>query len=111
MSVRASRFSPASACSGLMYAAVPRIIPTPVIIAGVVIIMLPMFGDFFTADLLGTSKNAMIGSLVNLYVTTFTQGASQGRGAALVIVLSLVVSVLTLYYLINTARASREARA
>ena len=49
--------------------------------------------------------------LVNLYVTTFTQGASQGRGAALVIVLSLVVSVLTLYYLINTARASREARA
>ena len=81
------------------------------ILAGVVIIMLPMFGDFFTADLLGTSKNAMIGSLVNLYVTTFTQGASQGRGAALVIVLSLVVSVLTLYYLINTARASREARA
>ena len=53
----------------------------------------------------------MIGSLVNLYLTTFTQGASQGRGAALVIVLALVVSVLTLYYLITTARASREARA
>jgi ABC-type spermidine/putrescine transport system permease subunit I len=81
------------------------------ILAGTVIIMLPMFGDFFTADLLGTSRNAMIGSLVNLYLTTFTQGASQGRGAALVIVLALVVSVLTLYYLITTARATREAHA
>jgi spermidine/putrescine transport system permease protein len=81
------------------------------ILAGVVIIMLPMFGDFFTADLLGTSKNAMVGSLVNLYLTTFTQGASQGRGAALVIVLTLVVSVATIYYLINTARAARESRA
>jgi ABC-type spermidine/putrescine transport system permease subunit I len=80
------------------------------ILAGIVIIMLPMFGDFFTADLLGTTRNAMIGSLVNLYLTTFTQGASQGRGAALVIVLALVVSVLTLYYLITTARATREAR-
>ncbi len=81
------------------------------ILAGIVIILLPMFGDFFTADLLGTTRNAMIGSLVNLYLTTFTQGASQGRGSALVIVLALVVSILTLYYLINTARASREARA
>lgn len=81
------------------------------ILAGIVIIMLPMFGDFFTADLLGTSRNAMIGSLVNLYLTTFTQGASQARGAALVIVLALVVSLLTLYYLITTARATREARA
>jgi spermidine/putrescine transport system permease protein len=81
------------------------------ILAGVVIVMLPMFGDFFTADLLGTSRNAMVGSLVNLYLTTFTQGASQGRGAALVIVLTLVVSVATIYYLVNTARAAREARA
>ena len=81
------------------------------ILAGIVIIMLPMFGDFFTADLLGTTRNAMIGSLVNLYLTTFTQGASQGRGAAMVIMLSLVVSLLTLYYLITTARAAREARA
>jgi ABC-type spermidine/putrescine transport system permease subunit I len=80
------------------------------ILAGVVIIMLPMFGDFFTANLLGTSRNAMVGSLVNLYLTTFTQGASQGRGAALVIVLTLVVSVLTIYYLVAMARAARAAR-
>ena len=80
------------------------------ILAGTVIIMLPMFGDFFTASLLGTSRNAMVGSLVNLYLTTFTQGASQGRGAALVIVLTLLVSVLTVYYLVATARGAREAR-
>jgi ABC-type spermidine/putrescine transport system permease subunit I len=80
------------------------------ILAGIVIIMLPMFGDFFTANLLGATRNAMVGSLVNLYLTTFTQGASQGRGAALVIVLTLVVSVLTVYYLAAMARATREAR-
>ena len=37
---RSARLStvPPRACSGLMYAAVPRIIPTPVIIAGDVIV-------------------------------------------------------------------------
>jgi putrescine transport system permease protein len=76
--------------------------------AATAIIMLPMFGDFFTAGLLGTPKNAMVGSLVALYLTTFTQGASQGRGAALVVTLTLLVSLLTIYYLIETLRAGRE---
>jgi spermidine/putrescine transport system permease protein len=80
------------------------------VLAGITIIMLPMFGDFYTADLLGTAKNSMIGSVVNFYLTNSTGGASQGRGAALVVVLSAIVSVLTFYYLVNTARAAREAR-
>jgi ABC-type spermidine/putrescine transport system permease subunit I len=80
------------------------------ILAGITIIMLPMFGDFYTADLLGTANNSMIGSVVNFYLTRSTTGASQGRGAALVVVLAAVVSVLTFYYLVNTARAAKEAR-
>jgi putrescine transport system permease protein len=82
----------------------------PGLLAGIAIIMLPMFGDFFTASVLGTQRNAMVGSIVALYLTEFTHGASQGRGAALVIMLALLVSVLTLYYLIATARASRESQ-
>jgi ABC-type spermidine/putrescine transport system permease subunit I len=82
----------------------------PGILAGITIIMLPMFGDFYTADLLGTANNSMIGSVVNFYLTRSTGGASQGRGAALVIVLAAIVSILTLYYLVNTARSAREAR-
>ena len=80
------------------------------VLAGTAIIMLPMFGDFYTAALLGTNKNAMIGTLVNFYLTQATVGPAQARGAALVIILALVVSVLTIYYLFNTARATREAR-
>jgi spermidine/putrescine transport system permease protein len=77
------------------------------ILAGTVIIMLPMFGDFYTAQLLGTQKNAMIGTLISFYLTQATVGPAQGRGAALVIVLALLVSSLTVYYLVSTARAAR----
>lgn len=77
------------------------------ILAGTAIIMLPMFGDFYTAQLLGTQKNAMVGTLINFYLTQATVGAAQARGAALVIVLALLVSTLTVYYLVSTARAAR----
>lgn len=80
------------------------------ILAGMAIIMLPMFGDFYTASLLGTPSNTMIGNLVNSYLTTSTSGASQARGAALVIVLAGFVSLLTFYYLISTAKVTKEAQ-
>ncbi len=77
------------------------------ILAGTAIVMLPMFGDFYTAQLLGTQKNAMVGTLINFYLTQATVGPAQARGAALVIVLALLVSTLTIYYLVSTARAAR----
>jgi ABC-type spermidine/putrescine transport system permease subunit I len=81
------------------------------ILAGVVIIMLPMFGDYYTADLLsGRVSTTMIGSQIVFYLQGSTLGASQARGAALVTVLAALVSVLTVYYLFTTARAAREAR-
>lgn len=77
------------------------------ILAGTAIIMLPMFGDFYTAQLLGTQRNAMVGTLITFYLTQATAGPAQARGAALVIVLALLVSLLTVYYLLTTARAAR----
>jgi spermidine/putrescine transport system permease protein len=77
------------------------------ILAGCVIIMLPMFGDYYTPDLLSGSPNtSMIGNLIDFYLHS---PGTAARGAALVILLSLIVSVLMIYYLVSVARASREA--
>ena len=80
------------------------------ILAGTVIIMLPMFGDYFTADLLsGRVTTSMIGSQIYFYLQGSTLGAAQAQGAALVTIVAGLVSLLTIYYLVTTARASREA--
>jgi len=81
------------------------------ILAGTVIIMLPMFGDYYTADLLsGRPQTSMIGNQIVLYLQGNTLGSAQARGAALVMILALLVSILTIYYLVSTARAAAEAR-
>jgi putrescine transport system permease protein len=78
------------------------------ILAGVVIVMLPMFGDYYTPNLLsGHPRTRMIGNEIDQYVNTLTGG---GQGAALTIILMSLVAVLMAYYLISVARASREAR-
>jgi len=80
------------------------------ILGGVAIIMLPMFGDFYTAYLLsnGRSSTSMIGNSIQSLLQETTFGYAQARGAALVTVLALLVSILTLYYIISTARSTRE---
>ena len=78
----------------------------PAILAGCVIIALPMFGDYYTPDLLSGSPNTtLIGNQVNLYVRG---GQQQPIGAALVVVLMVFLSVLMAYYVIATARAQRR---
>lgn len=80
------------------------------ILGGVAIIMLPMFGDFYTAYLLsnGRSSTAMIGNSIQSLLQETTFGYAQARGAALVTVLAVFVSLLTLYYIFTTARSTRE---
>jgi len=84
----------------------------PGVLAGVAIIMLPMFGDFYTANLLsnGRPATAMIGTQIAALLQESTFGYAQARGAALVTVLAVIVSVLTLYYIVSTARSTREAQ-
>ena len=79
------------------------------ILAGLVIIMLPMFGDYYTPNLLsGSPRNVMMGNTIDQFINqTTSQG---GTGAALTIVLMLFVAVLMAYYLVTIGRAAKEAR-
>lgn len=78
------------------------------ILAGLVIIMLPMFGDYYTPNLLsGSPRTRLIGNEIDQFIN---QSSSQGgRGAALTLVLMAFVAVLMAYYLVAVARATREA--
>jgi spermidine/putrescine transport system permease protein len=82
------------------------------VLAGVAIVMLPMFGDFYTAYLLskGRPETAMIGNAIQDLLQNSTFAYAQARGAALVTLLAAVVSILTLYYIFATAKATREVR-
>jgi len=79
----------------------------PAILTGCVIIALPMFGDYYTPDLLsGSPRTSLIGNQINLYI----HGSQIPVGAALVVVLMLVLSVLLAYYVVVTARVQRRTR-
>ena len=66
------------------------------ILAGLVIVALPMFGDYFTTTLLaGTRNTAMIGNLI----LTATQSSLVQTGASLVLILLALLIVPMLYYL------------
>ncbi|HXV57820.1 MAG TPA: ABC transporter permease, partial [Gaiellaceae bacterium] len=78
----------------------------PGILAGCVIIALPMFGDYYTPDLLsGSPRTSLIGNQINLFIRG---GPQVTVGAALVVVLMLLLLVLMVYYLFSTARAARQ---
>ena len=76
------------------------------ILAGMVIVALPMFGDYFTNDLLsGAPKTSMIGNLIDDSVGTPGQGTI---AAVLVLILTLILIIPMLYYIYTTAKAARE---
>ncbi|CAN5724013.1 ABC transporter permease [soil metagenome] len=75
----------------------------PAILAGLVIVSLPMFGDYYTNDLLGSQRTSMLGNLINNSVFQSGQGPEAG---SLTIVLMVIVVVPMLYYLRETRRAA-----
>ena len=76
------------------------------ILASMVIVSLPMFGDYFTNDLMsGVPSTSMIGNLVDDAVGTPGQGSI---GAVLVLILMVILILPMLYYVWSTARATRE---
>jgi len=79
------------------------------VLGGLVIIMLPMFGDYYTPNLLsGSPRTRMIGNTIDQFIN---QTTSQGAiGAALTIVLMVFVAGLMLYYLFSINRATAESR-
>ena len=79
------------------------------ILAGTVIVTLPMFGDYFTNDLLsGAPKTSMIGNLIDDSVGTPGQGTN---AAVLVLLLMIILIVPMLYYVYSTSKATRERAA
>jgi spermidine/putrescine transport system permease protein len=77
-------------------------------LAAAVITALPMFGDYYTADLLsGAPRTSMIGNQIQFFLLNSSEKAV---GASLVIALSALLIVLMAYYLYSTDRATRMAR-
>jgi ABC-type spermidine/putrescine transport system permease subunit I len=102
--IEAARDLGASAWSGFLRVTLPLSVPG--ILAGMVLVALPMFGDYYTPDLVSaSSKTNMIGNQIDQLTR---QGSEKVTGAVLTIILSLVLLVLMVYYLRTTRDADGE---
>ena len=78
----------------------------PAILASLVIVTLPMFGDYYTNNLLsGSPKTTMFGNLLDNSMESTGQGP---QAAILVLFLVLFLMIPMLYYLRETAKAQRN---
>jgi spermidine/putrescine transport system permease protein len=78
----------------------------PGILAGLVIVSLPMFGDYYTNNLLGSTNTSMYGNLIDSAVGQAGQGPEAG---SLVLILVALVMIPMLYYLRSTRRTTKAA--
>jgi len=78
----------------------------PAIIAGTFITVLPMLGDYFTNQLMsGAPSTTMIGNAIEGQLESPGQ---TGQGAVLALMLLVVLLIPMIYYVVSTARTSRE---
>jgi len=81
----------------------------PGVLAGSVLIALPMFGDYYTPDLVsGSTRTSMIGNQIDQLTR---QGSEKVVGSVLTLALSAVLFLLMVYYLRETRRADAVAGA
>jgi ABC-type spermidine/putrescine transport system permease subunit I len=105
--VEASRDLGASPFESFRRVTLPATMPG--IVAGLVLIALPMFGDFFTADLMSGSPNtSMIGNAINAAIQG---GPDKSLGAALTMLLSAFLLVFMGFYLRSVRREQRQGTA
>jgi ABC-type spermidine/putrescine transport system permease subunit I len=77
------------------------------ILTAMLITVLPMVGDYFTNQMLsGAPSTSMIGNVIDSQLNTSSQ---QAQGAALSVLLLVVLLVPMLYYVFRTRRAAEEA--
>jgi ABC-type spermidine/putrescine transport system permease subunit I len=77
------------------------------ILAGLVIVALPMFGDYYTNNMLSNSpKTTMIGNLID---NALGQARGGGEAASLVLTLIVILIIPLMYYLRSTKRAAEGA--
>src|SRR5690349_13967808 len=102
--IEAARDLGASPFSAFLRVTLPLSVPG--VLAGVVLIALPMFGDYYTNDLVSASpRTSMVGNQIDQLTR---QGSQKTVGAVLTILLALVLLVLMLYYLRQTRRADAD---
>jgi spermidine/putrescine transport system permease protein len=78
----------------------------PAIVAGTFITVLPMLGDYFTNQLLsGAPGTSMIGNAIEGQLNS---PGETGQGAVLALMLLGVLLIPMFYYVLSTARTSRE---
>ena len=87
-----------------------QVVTVPMSKAGVaaaaILIALPMFGDYYTNDLLSRSPSTeMLGNQIDYYINNSSQPQ---RGAVLVIMLSTLLLVALSWYLRSTSRVGKE---
>jgi ABC-type spermidine/putrescine transport system permease subunit I len=105
--IEAARDLGASPLSAFLRVTLPLSVPG--ILAGAVLIALPMFGDYYTADLVSASTQTnMIGNQIDEFTR---QGSEKVTGAALTLLLSAFLLILMFYYLRTTRRAGVSAQA
>ncbi len=76
------------------------------ILAGTVIVMLPMFGDYYTNNMLSNSpKTSMLANLIDDSINS----PLVAQAASIVIIMMFILLIPMLYYLYETNKAAREA--
>ena len=79
------------------------------ILGGCVLVALPMFGDYYTPNIVsGAPTTSMVGNQIDLY---FHYTSQPTIGAALTLILSVFLVVLMAYYMVTVARATKEQQA
>src|SRR5262249_36197922 len=103
--LEAARDLGASPFSSFLRVTLPLSVPG--ILAASVLVALPMFGDYYTPDLVSASpRTNMIGNQIDQLTR---QGSEKVSGAVLTLLLALTLLVLMIYYLRSTRRAGAEA--
>ena len=79
------------------------------ILGGAVLITLPMFGDYYTPNIVsGAPTTSMLGNQIDFY---FHYGGQPTIGAAITVVLAIFLTVLMAYYMWTIHRAARDVPA
>jgi putrescine transport system permease protein len=79
------------------------------ILGGAVLITLPMFGDYYTPNIVSSAPTtSMIGNQIDFY---FHYGGQPTIGAAITVVLAVFLTALMAYYMWTIHRAAREVPA
>lgn len=103
--LEAGRDLGASACSTFRRVTLPQSLPG--LLAGIALVSLPMFGDYYTTNLLsGSPSTRMVGNEVDFFLNQSRTSGS--RGAGITLLLLLFTAAFMIYYLIKSGNAARN---